>query len=439
MADFQIASAARTAKLDEVMRHLPNTYQDRPRLRNDITQLMQNVPSLTPEHGTFSGGGRTVTLFYLAGVLPISYGGSTYNIPVTIYFDPPYPRQAPRCFVTPTTGMALKSGHPNVDQGGMIYMPYLSTWSTNGQSTLAELMTVIASAFSAQPPVYSTAAAAQPAQPQAIPNRPQASQGYPVAVAKAVAVPAVATATAVPVAGRPAPTRQEQAVTSLTREAQARWARALEPIISDINAQNKRKVELQTQVDKVDAEVTRLEATARESQAKESELRGIEEQLQTFVEAHAGKEPDPDKLKDDVDQDSRLVLELLSEEQALEEFLVALDDLLEARKISMDDFLREVRDASREQFKLRVQRQKAANTVRQAAAAAGVPVPAVAVAAAASAVCSCGNPLLPDASFCRHCGARRVDPASAPPVQQAVAAPVAVAQPARPQRVAMAG
>merc|ERR1740130_2389624 len=111
-------------------------------------------------------------------------------------------------------------------------MPYLSTWSTNGQSTLAELMTVIASAFSAQPPVYSTAAAAQPVQPQAIQNRPQTSQGYPVAVAtaRAVAVPAVATAQAVPVAGRPAPTRQEQAVTSLTREAQARWARALEPI-----------------------------------------------------------------------------------------------------------------------------------------------------------------------------------------------------------------
>merc|ERR1719424_2102926 len=108
---------------------------------------------------SFSGSGRTVTLLYLAGVIPISYGGATYNIPVTIYFDPPYPRTAPRCFVTPTETMALKQNHPNVDQGGMIYLPYLSTWNQSS-SRPSELMAHVASAFSASPPVYAKAAGA---------------------------------------------------------------------------------------------------------------------------------------------------------------------------------------------------------------------------------------------------------------------------------------
>ncbi|CAJ1356127.1 unnamed protein product [Effrenium voratum] len=102
-----------------------------------------------------------VALFYLYGVLPISYHGNTYNIPVTIYFDPPYPQQPPRCFVTPTSGMALKPNHSHVDAGGMIYLPYLSSWSERS-STLPEMVQHMTSSFSSSPPVYSTTTAARP-------------------------------------------------------------------------------------------------------------------------------------------------------------------------------------------------------------------------------------------------------------------------------------
>ncbi|CAE8589745.1 unnamed protein product, partial [Polarella glacialis] len=141
-----------------VLRQVPYQYQQRDRLRSDAVQLIRSCHTLVPQTGNFSGNGRSVTLFYLYGVLPITYSGNTYNIPVTIYFDPPYPRQPPRCFVTPTAGMALKSQHPNVDQGGMVYLPYLSSWSESS-STLPELVRLLTFAFGEQPPVYSTAAA----------------------------------------------------------------------------------------------------------------------------------------------------------------------------------------------------------------------------------------------------------------------------------------
>jgi len=362
-AEMDQQLAQRVNKLDEVLNRLPYQYSDKPRLRSDLVNLLQTCPSLLPELNTFSGSGRQVTLIYLAGVIPISYSGATYNIPVTIYFDPPYPKTAPRCFVTPTEGMALKANHPNVDQGGMIYLPYLSTWAAN-TSRPSELMTFIASAFSAQPPVYAKTAA--PAvQPQAVARATATpSQGYPVAVAKAVPV-AVAKAVAL--------SPHEQAVRGLTDEAKKRWGGVLEPIIKDINDQAKRKAELQNASDKVDQAIASLERETTENQAKEAELQGIEAQLQTFVAAHAGREPDPDTLKDSLDQESRLVLDLLAEEMSMEEYLAALDELLESRKISMEDFLREVRDVSREQFKLRACRLKAARTLCSAGPVAAAP------------------------------------------------------------------
>jgi len=308
---------------------------------------------------------------------------------VTIYFDPPYPRTAPRCFVTPTDGMALKQNHPNVDQGGMIYLPYLSTWAAN-TSNLSELMTYVASAFSSSPPVYAKAAGA--AEPPVA--RATATQGYAqpaVAVAKAVPT-AVATAVAVRVSPH------EQAVRALTEEARKRWPSTLEPIIKDINDQAKRKAELQNASDKVDEAISALENETREAQAKEAELQGIEAQLQRFVAENAGREPDPDTLKDSLDQNSSLVLELIAEEMAMEEYLAALDELLESRKVSLDDFLREVRDVSREQFKVRACRLKAASQIRGAAPAMAASAPVAAVPAMAASAPPMAAPAPPIAA-----------------------------------------
>lgn len=146
--------APRIMKLDEQMKLLPPyAYKGRDRLKSDVVFLFQNQKTLVPEVKTFKHGTQRVQLFFLYGVLPINWKGNEYNIPVTMYFDPPYPDTSPRCFVTPAKGMSIPPNHPNVDQTGMCYCGYLSSWNP-GRSNLVDLVQELVRHFAALPPVF---------------------------------------------------------------------------------------------------------------------------------------------------------------------------------------------------------------------------------------------------------------------------------------------
>ena len=49
--------------------------------------------------------------------------------------------------------MRIKDRHKHVDNNGMVYLPYLNQWNASN-SQLAELVTVMSSIFSAEPPVF---------------------------------------------------------------------------------------------------------------------------------------------------------------------------------------------------------------------------------------------------------------------------------------------
>eukprot|EP00435_Cladocopium_sp_Y103_P026585 s1286_g6.t1 len=338
-----------------------------------------------------------VTLFYLYGVVPISYQGKSYNIPVTIYFDAPYPKQPPRCFVTPTNGMALKPNHLNVDAGGMIYLPYLSSWSESA-STLPQLVTAVTECFSASPPVYSTTTAQRPTQEQqaaqpaqqgpvagvlnflglggqqstpAQPAQPATAPVTPVVaavpVAKAVAQPVqrpVATVIATTVSSR---NEKEELTKAVTASMKERWPGIVEPLTKDLKEQMDRKEELQTAQAKVEQEEKKLQDAVAEVQQQTHELQNVERDLDSFIQAESGRENfDPDAFLETMDPDRRQVLDLLSEELSYEELLTALDELLASRKIGVDDFMREVRDVSRQQFMCKMKRKKAEKAVNAA-------------------------------------------------------------------------
>jgi len=346
---------ARITKLDDVLRAVPYQYQDKARLRNDVANLLQHCHTLQPQTGTFSGNGRQVTLFYLYGVLPINYRGATYNIPVTIYFDPPYPRSAPRCFVTPTDKMAVSKNHPNVDQGGMVYCPFLSQWTD--RCSLDTLVGTISSLFAQNPPVYSTEHSASVTRPQAAASVVQPVQ--PTPVAHVVARP-------VTTGGQQA-SRKEELVRKTTEALKQRWRFVVEPLVEEVNGQLDRGTELRKEAKRVDEELAALKAEEARHKEQVQEVSTLEAELSAFVSANEGKDPDPDDLREDLDADSRQVLDLLAEELALDEFLVALEELLGSKKIGIDDFMREVRDVSRKRFMCQVLRQKTEATVRKAA------------------------------------------------------------------------
>lgn len=327
-------AVARLSKLDEVLRQLRADYQNRERLRGDVASLLRACHTLQPRAGSFSNGGRTIELFYLYGVLPISYKGAEYNVPVTVYFDQPYPKQPPRCFVTPTPGMALKAGHQHVDEGGMIHLPYLAGWKESS-STLVELVALVTSAFSAAPPVYSTGAArsTSTAAPGSgsVPLGAVASRAASNGVDGRRAPSASRASSREPVSSRePAPfarARKDHLVQQVGQAVRERWATALAPVLNDLNDQLQAQRRLQSD------DPSGLEST-------------------------------------DTDGDEQQAFDCLAEELALDELLVSLDELLAAHKITIEDFLREVREVSRRQFLCRAQRLKSANI-----AAASAPGP----------------------------------------------------------------
>lgn len=71
--------------------------------------------------------GSSLQLVNLTGTIPVRYKGNTYNIPIKIWLMDTHPRNAPICYVKPTSDMSIKVSI-YVDQNGKIYLPYLHDW-----------------------------------------------------------------------------------------------------------------------------------------------------------------------------------------------------------------------------------------------------------------------------------------------------------------------
>ncbi|KAG6404420.1 hypothetical protein SASPL_136666 [Salvia splendens] len=85
---------------------------------------------------------------------PISFHGASYNIPVLIWLVESYPSRAPLVFVNPTRDMIIKRPHPFVSPNGIVSIPYLNSWLFPF-SNLFELATNLAQFFAGDPPLYS--------------------------------------------------------------------------------------------------------------------------------------------------------------------------------------------------------------------------------------------------------------------------------------------
>lgn len=74
----------------------------------------------------FNDGSRA-DLLNLTGTIPVNYKDATYNIPICIWLMDTHPKNAPICYVKPTSDMSIKISM-FVDQNGKIYLPYLHDW-----------------------------------------------------------------------------------------------------------------------------------------------------------------------------------------------------------------------------------------------------------------------------------------------------------------------
>ena len=317
------ASSANMSLLDQCLPRV-SFYSNTARLRQDMQTLFDNCATLRPNVGVFQSSSGNITLFYLSGVIPITFNGANYNIPVTIYFDPPYPSQPPRVFVTPTASMIVKPNHRSVDVNGRVYLPQLTQW--NGYSSnIVEIVTILASIFSAEPPVIAVQ------QRQQTPPSPSVIVVPPVPVSRR---DQLLKSLAVKVRAKlPAKLKAE---VDLANEA-ATTAAALKDKEMRLVKMNQEMTVLKSVMELKLAELNTADAETREWIAKQQAVTQTPQGgVIGYLEAESAV--------------GQQLIDLLAEECAMEDLIDHLHTLNRNGKVSMSDLLREVRLLTRKLF-----------------------------------------------------------------------------------------
>nr|GAT58716.1 UEV-domain-containing protein [Mycena chlorophos] len=126
-----------------------------------IDALLTRNNALRPKADVYTyDDGRTQLLLCIHGLLPITYKGASYNIPVALWVPRDYPREPPLPYVVPTADMLVKPG-PHLDVSGRSSIDYIHHWARKPEGcSLVGLVDALQAEFSRAPPVY-----AKPTQP----------------------------------------------------------------------------------------------------------------------------------------------------------------------------------------------------------------------------------------------------------------------------------
>ena len=73
----------------------------------------------------------------MQGVLPVTFRGTAYAFPISVWFPQEYPSAGPIGFVSPTKNMVVRPGQ-YVSGEGKIYHPYLANWRENVSRQLSK-------------------------------------------------------------------------------------------------------------------------------------------------------------------------------------------------------------------------------------------------------------------------------------------------------------
>jgi len=346
-------------------------YIDRPRVTLDATSVRAKYPSLLSKAETYvHEDGRENRLLVLHGTLPMHYQGSVYNIPVEIFVPEKYPLEPPLAYVRPTSTMDLKPRHPHMSIEGRVYLPYLSQWQGLSHN-LVTLCDEMARIFGLDPPVFarvtgggSTASRTSPGlhgRENSSPLNPRPPPTYRDVVDEAGGVGGGLAA-----GGTGGDT--EQLEKRLTEKLQENLKHFYHDIGLEIDseyakqkmlhANNKRiattlatltkqKEELVTQIEVAQDSVSRLDLWLANQASQEDHDAATAAAAAT---GGAAGSLDVDKTITAADPCSEKLMDLVSENTAIEDALFTLDRALSHDTIDVATFLREVRKLTRKQF-----------------------------------------------------------------------------------------
>ncbi|RAK72838.1 putative endosomal sorting complex protein TSG101 [Aspergillus fijiensis CBS 313.89] len=130
------------------------TYQDPNRTYHDVANALAQYPSIAPRTEVYTyETGFSALLLQLSGTLPVSFRGTVYRFPVTLWIPNTYPREPPMVYVTPTQDMAVRVGQ-HVTLEGRVYHHYLAHWAEAWErSSLVDFLLILREVFAKEPPV----------------------------------------------------------------------------------------------------------------------------------------------------------------------------------------------------------------------------------------------------------------------------------------------
>ncbi|KAG8820153.1 hypothetical protein FRC19_009097 [Serendipita sp. 401] len=151
---------------------------------NDVDSALESHPSVRPKTDVYTyDDGRTELLLCVHGLLPISFRGASYNIPISVWLPQEYPKAVPIVYVVPTSDMLVRASK-SVDPSGRCNFPYMENWERKSETcNLRELLDIMQEHFSREPPLY-----AKPRQTTARVT-PQATQSTPTPISSSSSPP----------------------------------------------------------------------------------------------------------------------------------------------------------------------------------------------------------------------------------------------------------
>ncbi|CAL5400772.1 unnamed protein product [Camellia sinensis] len=350
---------------------LPYTEDVKWLIRQHLVSLSESYPSLQPKTATYThNDGRTVNLLQADGTIPMLFHGVTYNIPVALWLMESYPRHPPLVYVNPTRDMIIKRPHPFVNPSGLVSTPYLQNW-VYPSSNLLDLARDLSHYFGRDPPLYS--------QRRPSPNpSPNSNFTPPGTGSVAISRPAIPPRSypQSPYGGGsggsgriPPPSPQRPGVgTDDPTEVFKRNAvnKIVESCHSDIGALRKRREEEMEGWFSAQAVLRqREEQLGRGVREMQDEKEGLEQQLQMVLmntdvlegwlreneeKLLNSRNVDIDDAFQPCDVLSKQMIECTASDLAIEDVIYALDKAVQEGSIPFDQYLRNVRSLSREQF-----------------------------------------------------------------------------------------
>ncbi|EPS63144.1 hypothetical protein M569_11641 [Genlisea aurea] len=332
-------------------------------IRQHLVHLTEAHPSLQPKTAVFThNDGRTVNLLQADGTIPMLYQGVTYNIPVIIWLMESYPTHAPLVFVNPTRDMIIKRPHPFVSPNGVVSIPYIHSWVFPA-SNLVELVRNLSSFFARDPPLYSQR------KPSTSSASPSPSPSYTSLNSSMGSRPAATPPRGYPPSQTPPPygsgrTMVEDPAEVFKRNAINKLVESLTDHVRELRRSREEEMEGLFAVQAVLR--TREEELRKGLKEMQDEKEALEQQLQTvlmngdilegWLRDNKGKSDDaattssPEEAFETCDSLSKQMLDCTASDLAVEDTIYGLDRAVQEGAVPFDQYLRNVRLLSREQF-----------------------------------------------------------------------------------------